>query len=117
MVVAWKDKEVVTALSRIHDGSLAAITRRKKKGHGKTEQIMEPLCVTEYNQYSSRVDHLDQMTSYYPFTRKTTKWSKKVFFYLLGVSLWKSFILYKAKSIQAKLNLHSFHLKVIEKLC
>ena len=49
MVVAWKDKKVVTALSTKHDRSLAAITRRKKKGHGKTEQIMKPLCVTEYN--------------------------------------------------------------------
>ena len=79
MVVAWKDKKVVTALSTKHDGSLAAITRRKKKRHGKTEQIMKPLCVTEYNQYMSGVDRLDQMISYYPFTRKTTKWSKKCF--------------------------------------
>ena len=30
MVVAWKDKKVVTALSMKHDGSLAAITWRKK---------------------------------------------------------------------------------------
>ena len=77
MVVAWKDKQVVTALSTKHDKSLGAITRRKKKGHGKTEQIMKFLCVTEYNQYMSGVDHLDQIISYCPFTRKTTKWQKK----------------------------------------
>ena len=75
---------------------------------------MKPLCGTEYNQYMLGVDRLDQMILYYPFTRKTTKWSNKVFFYLLEVSLWNS---YQAKNIQAKLNLHSFHLKVIEKLC
>ena len=56
------------------------------------------------------------MISYYPFTRKTIKWPKKVF-YLLEVSLWNSFILYKVKNIQAKLTLCSFHLKVSEKLC
>ena len=117
MVVAWKDKRVVTALSTKHDGSLSAITRRKKNGHGETEQIVKPICVTEYNQYMSGVDRLDQMISYYPFTRKTMKWPKKVFFYLLEVSLWNSFVLYKAKNIQAKLTLRSFHLKVIEKLC
>ena len=32
MVVAWKDKRVVTALSMKHNGSYAAITGRKKKG-------------------------------------------------------------------------------------
>ena len=117
MVLAWKDKRVVTALSTKHDGSLAAITRRKKRGHGETEQIMKPLCIIEYNQYMSGVDRLDQMISYYPFTRKTMKWPKKVFFYLLEVSLWNSFVIYKAKNPQAKLNLRSFHLKVIEKLC
>ena len=65
----------------------------------------------------SGVDRLDQMIAYYPFTRKTTKWPKKVFFYLLEVSLWNSFVLYKAKNIQAKLSLCAFHLKVIENLC
>ena len=36
-VVACKDKKIVTALSTKYDGSLAAITRIKKKGHGETE--------------------------------------------------------------------------------
>ena len=49
MVVAWKDKKVLTALSIKHNRSLAAITRMKKE-NGKTEQIMKPLCITEYNQ-------------------------------------------------------------------
>ena len=98
MVLAWKNKRVVTALSTKHDGNLAAITRRKKRGHGETEQIMKPLCIIEYNQYMSGVDCLDQMISYYPFTRKTTKWPKKVFFYLLEVSLWNSFVTYKSKN-------------------
>ena len=47
MVVPWKDNKVVTALSTKCDGSLAAITRRKKNGHGETEQVMKPPCVTE----------------------------------------------------------------------
>ena len=117
MVVAWKDKRVVTALSTKHDGSLGPITRKKKKGGGETEKIMKPLCISEYNLYMSGVDRLDQMISYYPFARKTMKWPKKVFFYLLEIRLWNSFVLYKAKNKQTKLSLRSFHLKVIEKLC
>ena len=117
MVIAWKDQRVVTALSTKHNGSLAAITRRRKKGHGETEEILKPLCITEYNLFMSGVDRLDQMVSYHLFMRKTYKWPKKVFYYLLEVSLWNSFVLYKEKNNQAKLSLRSFHLKVIEKLC
>ena len=117
MVVAWKDKRVVTALSTKHDGSLSTITRRKKRGHGETEQVLKPQCIIEYNQYMSGVDRRDQMISYYPFTRKTMKWPKTVFFYLLEISLYNSFVLYKAKNSQTKLTLRSFHYKVIEKLC
>ena len=42
--------------------------------------------------------------------------AKKVFFYLLEVSIRNCFVPCIVKSIQAKLNL-CFHLKVIEKLC
>ena len=78
---------------------------------------LKPQCIIEYNQYMSGVDRLDQMISYYSFTRKTMKWPKKVFFYLLEISLYNSFVLYKAKNSQTKLTLRSFHYKVIEKLC
>ena len=105
IVVAWKDKRVVTALSTKHDGSLGVITRNKKKGRSKTEQIVKPLCITECNQYMSGVDRMDQMISYYPFTRKTIKWPKKVFFYLLEISLYNSFVIFKAKNCQTKLSL------------
>ena len=73
MVIAWKDRRVVTVLSTKHNGSLAAITRRRKKGCGETEEILKPLCITEHNLFMSGVDRLDQMVSYYLFTRKTYK--------------------------------------------
>ena len=116
MVVAWKDTRVVQALSTKHDGNLSSINRRKKKGHDETETILKPQCIIEYNQYMSGVDRLDQMISYYPFTRKTYKWPKKIF-YLLEVSLWNSFVLHKARNSCSKHTLHSFQLKIIEELC
>ena len=116
MVVAWKDTRVVKALSIKHNGTLSSITRRKKKGHGETETILKPQCIIEYNQYMSGVDRLDQMISYYPFTRKTYKWPKKIFFYLLEVSL-NSFVLHKARNSCSKHTLCSFQLKIIDALC
>ena len=73
MVVAWKDKRVVTAISTRHDGGLATISRRRKKGQGEMEHLVKPKCIIEYNRFMSGVDHLDQMISYYPFTWKITK--------------------------------------------
>ena len=57
---------------------------------------------------------MDQMISYYPFTMK---YPKKVFFYLLEISMYNSFMIFKAKNSQTKLSLRSFPSKVIEKLC
>ena len=42
VVVAWKNRRVVTALSTKHDENLGVITR-KKKGHDETEKIVKPL--------------------------------------------------------------------------
>jgi hypothetical protein len=42
-----------------------------------------PKCVADYNTQMRGVDTADQYLAYYPFIRKTVKWPKKVFFYLL----------------------------------
>ena len=103
-------------MSTKHHGTLSSITRRKKKGHGEIETILKPQCIIEYNQYMSEVDRLDQMIPYYPLTRKTYKWPKKIF-YLLEVSLWNSFVLHKARNSCSKHTLCSFQLKIIEEFC
>ena len=41
------------------------------------------------------VDKIDQMMSYYSFVRKSIKWWRKVFFWLLDMSVVNSFIIYR----------------------
>ena len=53
-------KPVLAPISTKHD---ASIERMKKGGHGEKEKVMNPVCIYEYNQYMSGVDHLDKMTS------------------------------------------------------
>ena len=43
------------------------------------EEVTKPTCIVDHNKYMSGVDGLDQMISYYPITRKTLKWTTKVF--------------------------------------
>jgi len=80
MVLSWKDKRLVKFISTKHDASMVTIQRTKKSGHGEMEQVKKPACICNYNENMSGVDHIDQMISYYPCTRKTLKWTKKVFF-------------------------------------
>ena len=117
MVLAWKDKRIVKAISTKHDGSVLPITRRKKGGHRAIEEVMKPASIVDYNQHMSGVDHLDQMIAYYPCTRKSLKWSKKVFYYLMEISVHNSFILYKAKNSTGLKSFYKFCKVLVSQLC
>ena len=89
VVVGWKDKRLVKVLSAKHDDSIMTITRRKKGPGAQLEEVQKPECIIEYNKYMSGVDSVDQMISYYPFTRKTLKWTKKIFYYFMELTIHK----------------------------
>jgi len=68
LVLAWKDKWVVKAISTKHDASTTTVTRIKKRGGGVVEEVSKSTCIVDYNKHMSGVDGLDQMISYYPST-------------------------------------------------
>jgi len=47
----------------------------------------KPKCIVDYNTHMHSVDTADQDLAYYQIIRKTVKWPKKVFFYLLQCCL------------------------------
>ena len=104
LVLAWKDKRLVKAISTKHDASTTTITRRIKGGGGATEEVNKSACIVDYNKYMAGVDGLDQMISYYPFTRKSVKWTTKVLFYLVEISVHNAYVLYKAQSSTKQYN-------------
>ena len=118
VVLAWKDKRVVKALTTKHDASVCSITRRQRGGNRDVEVISKPVAITDYNDHMAGVDKMDQMISYYPCTRKSMKWTTKVFCYLMEISLHNSFILYKSKTVQNKFDSYfKFRLQLIQELC
>ena len=70
VVMAWKDKRVVKAITTKHDASKCTIHRRKRGGQGQIEAVQKPSAIDDYNKHMSGVDILDQMLSYYPCTKK-----------------------------------------------
>lgn len=56
---------------------------------------LKPKVIDAYNKAMGGVDKADQLAVYYCFQRKSIKWWKKVFFWLLETAVVNSYILYK----------------------
>ena len=82
------------------------------------EVVMKPEVIVDYNTHMAGVDHLNQMIAYYPCTRKTKKWTKKVFLYLMSITVHNCYILYKEKTSAGagKMSYRNFLLKLINQL-
>ena len=74
-----------------------------------------PVCICKYNQYMSGVDHLDQMISYYPCTRKGHKWWEKLLLYLFEINIHNAHILYNSRG--EKMSLYNFQLRIVKHFC
>lgn len=84
----WKDKKDISLLSTIHS---LEIVDTEKRGEIKKK----PKCVVDYNDTMGGVDRVDQHLADYALPRKRgKKYYKKIFFHLLDLALWNSYILY-----------------------
>lgn len=90
--LVWRDKRYVTMLSTSTGNSTEVVERRVK---GKVlERVCKPSVICEYNRYMGGVDLADHYISSYNFGRKSIKWWRKLFFWMLEVSIVNSYLLY-----------------------
>ena len=89
----WVDSKHVYFFSTIHDPDYdigdegkTAVKRRGKKGQEPIEVPCPPL-LSSYNKNMGGVDRSDQVRKYYNVFRKTQDWTRKVFCYLLEISI------------------------------
>ena len=59
------------------------------------EAVSKPSVVNTYNHSMNGVEISDQLTVFYSFVRRTRKWWRKLFFYLLETSVVNSYLLYR----------------------
>jgi hypothetical protein len=76
----------------------------------------KPRCFTDYNSHMHGVDTADQYLAYYPFIRKTVKWPKKVFFYLLQCCLFNSYVTFSKNNPNSRKSFLYFMLDITENL-
>lgn len=70
--------------------------------------IQKPESILEYNMYMKGVDLADQYLAYNPIIRKTVKWTKKAFMFILNCALFNSFVVFKVLNPGKKIKFSSF---------
>ncbi|XP_046737562.1 piggyBac transposable element-derived protein 4-like [Diprion similis] len=78
MLLAWRDKRIVTLLSNWHNAGM--ITTNIFIRGGTNEVIEKPSVVVGYTKSMGGVDRADQYASSYCFLRISLKWWRKLFF-------------------------------------
>jgi hypothetical protein len=106
--VVWKDKRNVNLLTNMHPGPADGIFCDE---HGNT---VKPNVVQDYSKHMGYVDKCDRMTNSYTIIRRTWKWTKKLFFHLLYLTILNNFILFA--SCGAKVTHSDFKLTLIKDL-
>jgi hypothetical protein len=87
--VRWKDKRDVFVLTNMH--------APPAEGHFVDEagHAVKPRVIEDYNTHMGYVDKSDRMANSYGIARRTWKWTKKLFFHLLDMTILNAFILHK----------------------
>ena len=93
LVSAWRAKGKQKDLIMLTSSSAAKMIEVPAMHN--TQRMLKPECVHDYNHSMNGVDRSDQYAVSYPFVRKTRKWWRKLFFYLLEVSVVNSIIIYR----------------------
>jgi hypothetical protein len=88
--ICWKGKRVVYMLSNIHP---SPANGNFLDEHG---NATKPYIVEQYNTHMGHVDKSDRMSNTYSICRRTWKWTKKLFFHFLDLSVLNAFLLHKS---------------------
>jgi len=85
--VVWRDRKDTCFLTNMHDPPREGNCRDE---HGNT---IKPAIVADHKRHMGYVDRADRMANNYTATRRTWKWTKKLFFHLLDLAILNSYIL------------------------
>lgn len=117
MALQWKDKRIVSMCSTVYTADTKEVQRIVARDNLLT--ISKPVVILEYTKYMGAVDRVDQYCGSYAFLRKSVKWWRKMFFWLLEVAIVNSFMLYNEDRKQRSLRVvthKTFRMALIEQL-
>jgi len=100
--ILWRDKRDVCMLTNIHNAPA--------EGNfcNETGKAIKPQIVMDYLDLMGYVDKGDRMANSYSTGRRTFKWTKKLFFHLLDLSILNSYILHSSCGVRR------FHIEIFD---
>ena len=99
-------------LSTNSSAAMTTIPPRRASAEAK----VKPVVVHTYNQHMNGVDIADQHSTYYSFLRKTVKWWRKLFFWLLETAVVNSYILHNNITMPRQPDHLAYRRAVVESL-
>lgn len=112
LALKWYDKRVVHMLTSV---GTANMTETGKTDFKTGDKIMKPACIIQYNSKMGAIDKVDMQVSFVECARKTLKWYKKVYFHMIDLCLYNSYILYQIKTGR-KPSFSSFRLQIVTQM-
>lgn len=113
MLLAWKDKNIVTVVSTANKSGSCLVSRKK---YDKSKTIIsKPNVIVDFTKYMRGVDRADQLGASYCFLRKSLKWWRKLFFWGIEMCSINAYILYKTTMIK-KNEIPMTHFKFVSTL-
>ncbi|KAG8238002.1 hypothetical protein J437_LFUL017791 [Ladona fulva] len=89
----WRDKKDVHLLSTYHKD--LEMKKTGKLSFKTKEEIVKPKVVIDYNVQMNTVDRQDQQLASFPIMRRYAKGYRKVFFNVMDMVLYNTYVLYK----------------------
>ena len=94
---SWVDKRSIYFVSTLHIGELASGQKcevKRRQQDGTSVDVACPPCLPDYQAYMRGVDRGDQLQSYYNVGRKSRKWWRRIFFYIIECCILNSYVLH-----------------------
>jgi len=113
LAMKWKDKRDVYMLSTVNSTNFL---NSGKIDRSNGTEIMKPALVMEYSQKMGAVDETDMQISFSASIRKTLKWYKKLFFHMMDMAIFNSYIAYRMKHNAKDLQLAQFKLLLVREI-
>ena len=118
LACVWIDKRVIYFLSTIHMAQVtppATVARRRMDGS--RVDVTCPPCLPDYQTYMRGVDRGDQLIQYYNVGRRSKKWWKRVYSYILEVCCLNAYVLDKhIRTGRARRDYLAFRIELAEAL-
>ena len=121
LACVWKDRRIINFLTTMHKAEGTATVNRTVVSEGEVtrEQVSCPPLLPDYQAFMRGVDRADQLMGYYNVSRRSKKWWKRVFGYVVEVASLNAYIIQRDGRPPADRKKHDyleFRLQLAEEL-